>query len=183
MVTRTIAAIIVGTLYLAAGPALASACKTSGAAGAKEIAIDIKDHDTLSGLHVGFQLSLDAAADIVKVAPCSRGSIKVGGDNFDVGGENADTPPRYATGAAAVAYLAVIPRPAVAWAWAKKYQADNATPQNFSGPNDTMYALTVARGDDRFVYAYLDKIRPDERLKQYLRDPFPENSGSKPAST
>jgi hypothetical protein len=167
--------IVVG---VAAGPAFAGACKTAGKADAKEIAIDIKAQDTVRGLHVGFQLGLEPpelpAQDIAKIAaPCSRGTIKVGAGTFEVAGEDTDIPPRYATNAApggSIAYLALMPRPAVAWAWAVKYQADNSTPQKFSGPNDMMYALVVATGDDRAVYAYLDKIPPDARLKQYFQD-------------
>src|SRR5450432_3350011 len=134
--------------FFSVAPASAGACKTTGSVDAKEIVIDTKVADTLSGLHVSFQLGLEPpefpASDITKITtPCSRGTVKVGASTVEVGGEDTGTPPRYVSTAGSIAYLASMPRPAAAWAWAKKYQADNTTPANFSGPNDTMYALVV----------------------------------------
>ena len=164
--------------FLGVGPVLAGPCKTAGAADAKEIVIDAAVQDQLRGLEVSFQLGLQPpefpAEDIKKIAaPCSRGTIQVGANTFEVAGEDTDTPPRYATSASAadtIAYLASMPRPAAAWAWAEKFRADKNTPASFSGPNDMMFTLVLAKGDNRFILAYLDKIPDDARLKQYFLD-------------
>ncbi len=170
--TAKLAIIACAGLLAATNPApvLAVACATNGSTSAKSLDFDFKPQDARDGLTISFMLGLTPAtfpAEDIKSykSPCTRGTFKSADEDFSVFGGDDDSPPRWAsTGASApIVFFAEMPRPAAALAWYAKYQKDSKTPANFKN-GEMMYALTVAKGDERTVYGYFDQLPDDSRL-------------------
>ncbi len=152
--------------------ASADACKTAGSTTAHELSYDVSKPLIAKGIGVSLLLGLEPGSapmsSIAKIAkPCSRGTIVVGKNTFEVFGENDGSPARWATSKnvqGAIAYFASMPRPDMALTWSNQFARDHKSLPSFDS-SQTMYAVTYARGDLRFVVAYFDAVPDDLRLK------------------
>jgi hypothetical protein len=165
---------------LALGAALtpsasAAPCSTQGSADAKELNFDLKDKETLRGLHDAFRFGLEPkefpVEDIEKIAmPCSRGTIALTSHNLELFGEDNDLPPRWAVAADvkdAVFFIAAMPKPDAARRWADAGQkGDNGSDHVAFKPEDMMFAVALTTAvDQRMVFHFFTKIPDDTRLK------------------
>jgi hypothetical protein len=150
----------------AAGVASAApACHDQGFVNVTDMSFNPKDETVMRGLSAGLQLALEPASfpaeDIAKAHDaCRRGEFTVGRDHWEIFGDDKDTPPRWAVGPdrKRIVYLAAMPDPLEAAAWAKKYEADPKTEAKFSG---FLYAVVVSDGDGRLVY-HVSRVVPDD---------------------
>lgn len=89
------------------------------------LSLDDQGDEDLSALALGFLFALTPAAfpqDQINAAanPCSRGEFVANNEVFNVFGEDSDVPPRWAVGhGGQIAYLAIMPPPAVTLEWAR----------------------------------------------------------------
>lgn len=166
-----------------AGPALAgaaaaekasitTACKGVGSPTAKLLAFDPTDGDTANGLGIALQLGLTPATfptdDIAKfAAPCKRSEFTAGGLVYSLYGVDEALPYRWATTPShpgETAYIAVMPRPAPALAWYRKYQADNKTTAQFATDTESMAVLAITANDSREIYRFYSATPDDVTL-------------------
>lgn len=161
-------------IALMCAPLAASAdpCKSAGSLTAQELSYDVSKPLVAKGIGVSLLLGLEPGtapmSNIAKIAkPCSRGTMLVGKKTFGVFGENGGSPARWATSKdmpGAIAYFASMPRPDMALTWSNQFARDHKSLPSFDS-SQTMYAVTYARGDLRFVVAYFDAVPDDVRLK------------------
>ncbi len=174
---------IAGIFVFVAGSALAgtataekqdaaTVCKGAGSATAKVLALDPADGDTANGLSIALQLGLTPATfptgDIAKIAaPCKRSEFTAGGLVYSLYGTDEASPYRWATTPShpgETAYVALMPRPAPALAWYRKYQADNKTAAQFSTDTESMIVLAITANDSREIYRFYSATPDDETL-------------------
>lgn len=161
-------------VLFAAGAASAAETK----APAKLLQFAMADEDVQEGMFMSIQLGVlpptFPADDIAKIkTPTARFDFMLGGKSYTVFGKDDDSPPRWATSTkdkSAIAYLCLMPRPAPALDWYRKYQKDKDTTANFTGPDDMMFSLIIARGNKRDIYAFYDRIPDDTPLTAAMTD-------------
>ena len=164
--------IVVLALLSLCALAQAEPCKSAGSRSARELSFDLSDAAVRAGMRVSFELGLLPESfpgiNIAEAqAPCKRGSIMVGGNRFDVLGDEELSPQRWAASAKVpgiVAFMATVPRPQAANVWAEKSKRRRNMLPDF-GPGDWMQVLVLAQADQRSIYAYYDDTPDDERLK------------------
>ena len=175
--------LIFPVLLAMATMAQAAPCKTQGAADAKELKFNLKDAKTIEGLNVAFQFGLlpneFPEDNIAKTAaPCSRGTFPFTNNmTMELRGEDADSPPRWATSPlpGPTVYIAAMPQPEAARQFAESARTGGTAALD---TNAMMFAVVLTLGDDkRYVFHFFDKIPDDARLKALLR-PIVINKGT-----
>lgn len=139
----------------------------------ESFAVDGKDKDFFTGLAISFILGLTPSTFPFEAIDnldntCSRGEFKAGDETFHVYGNQMNSPPRWAVGpdGKRVVYLAIIPPPHVALAWARK--RDRGGGLSFKEP--ALYAFAVTNGDKRDIYGVFAEIPGDAQLLSVFRD-------------
>lgn len=165
-------------LMLLTVSAKAEPCKTQGHTEAKELTFDVKNDETLRGMHYAFRFGLMPAefprSDIAAIAtPCSRGTFPVGSGTLELFGEDEDVPPRWSKAPAAdspIIYVSSMPRPDPARAWADSQgRAGSDGSVNFK-EGDMMFAVVLTGSNERrLIFAFFDKLPDDERLKALMQ--------------
>lgn len=174
---RIIAAVAIA-LTSSVVPALAAPCKTQGAADAHELTFDLKNDETLRGLRFSFGFGLlpaeFPAKEIAEIKePCSRGAFTIkSGGNLELFGEDDDSPPRWAKAPSPespILYIALMPRPGPAAAWADSPNAKAGDNVRFK-PEEMMFVVVFssAESDRRLIFHFFDRIPDDERLKSLM---------------
>lgn len=167
---------------LAGAPALA-ACNGPGSAAAKAISYSNADNDTRAGLTIALVFGLDPPtfpAQQLAAAknPCRRASFIAGADDYVVYGEDNGLPPRWAASASnpsRIAYVALMPSPAAAFAARRANPGGNSMKLTPSGVN---YVLAVTDGGNRLLFRFYNAVPDDARL---AADMCAALSGSLPA--
>lgn len=172
--------VLIGALFLlSCAAAKADTCKTQGAADAKELSFDVKNKDTLRGMHFAFRFGLEPEEfpenEIRAMkTPCSRGAFPFASGTLELLGENDDLPPRWALAPmpqSSIMFVALMPRPEPARAWGEGEQKADADGSVSFKPEDMMYAVVLGgrRADKRLIFHFFDKLPDDERLKSLMR--------------
>jgi hypothetical protein len=175
LVTTARMIILAAMTFAFAGSAIADPCKTQGSKDAKELTFDFKDVNTIKGLAISFQLGLlppeFPAADIAKITkPCSR-RMMVPHLGFELFGDNDDTPPRWAKADPkdeSILFVALMPRPEPARLWYEATKPSGAVGVSFKD-GEWMYAVAIAAGSKRIIFAFYDELPDDDRLKALMQ--------------
>lgn len=171
---RVLLPITLAVVLMGIDSANAATCGDEGVAEVGHLTIDPHNADLVAGLGVSLLLGLNPdtfpANDIRNNRnPCHRGSFTVSGVRIEVFGDNNDLPPRWAIGpnTARIAFLALVPDPLEALAWARSRAADDTSAQ-FSRP--PYYVLAVTDGHRRQIYQIFTAIPADDLLAAAMRD-------------
>lgn len=167
-------------LYAISGQnALADSCVTSGTAGARELALDLKDEKTQHALEhallIGF--SGDAFSDAKLRAlssPCLRAAAPLDGETLEIRGENTDRPMRWARterADAQIIFVAKAPRPDAAM---KKLEKGPLIGTDLLGrfrDDELMYVVAITgKPGERLVTHFFDELPDDEKLQSVVGD-------------
>lgn len=162
---------IAGLLALGGTPVLAADVCAPGSSGAIQLSFNAARDDTRVGLGVALQFGLDPTtfpAEQIAQNPdvCPRGRFRAGEGSYTLLGSTDNLPPRFARsaiGSSTIVFLALLPKPDQAFAWAKKHAESRETQATFK-PSDMMYVLAVTDGAARELYAFFDTIPDDAKL-------------------
>jgi hypothetical protein len=161
-------------IVVAASASASPPCRDTGVAEVAQLAVDAEDDELAAGLGVSFLLALTPQSFPVEnitsnAAPCSRGIFSVSGAQFEMFGDDRDSPPRWSVGQdpARIAFLALMPDPADALAWARARRTNPSAPAMFTGQK--YYVLAVTDGSRRLLFALFNAIPTDTCLQAEMR--------------
>src|SRR5581483_880101 len=162
-------------LALMGQSAAAAPCTDDGKPEAKDIFYYSGDPAVLEGLDTSLKLGLEPSSfprERIegKTSACTRTTFDSGAITWLLFGSGADAPPRWATSAGdpnRIVFLALMPGSEEARRWVEAVRKDPAHPPE-ARFTTAMFALTIADGDRRDVYEFLDRIPDNVRLAKLM---------------